>query len=120
MRKISEKNLGKKGEDLAVAFLQEKCNYKILERNYRFGKEEIDIIAFDDNTLVFIEVKTRKNEVFENPINAINSKKIDKIKKVADYFLFQKGFSDIECRFDAVLIIENSSDKIRLLKDAFR
>ena len=59
-------DLGKRGEDLATEYLMKK-GYKILERNFRAGKCEIDIVAKDGQKLVFVEVKTRKTDYFGQP-----------------------------------------------------
>jgi|YNPMSStandDraft_2_1061718.scaffolds.fasta_scaffold00005_41 putative endonuclease len=110
---------GKKGELEAAEYLIANHKYKILERNFRRGKEEIDIIAEDNGTIVFIEVKTRKDAKYEYPASSISQKKIEKIKRVAEFFLYQNGIYNVECRFDAVLILKNEN-KITLIKDAFR
>jgi putative endonuclease len=66
--------LGKKGEQLAIDFLIEK-EYKILEKNYRFQKAEVDIIAQKDAVLAVVEVKTRSSNYFGNPQDFVNPKK---------------------------------------------
>ena len=63
--------LGKWGEDLATAYLEQK-GYTIVERDWKSGRRDIDIIAIDGNTVVFVEVKTRKNSVFGEPEEAID------------------------------------------------
>ena len=67
--------LGKKGERIAVGFLLEQ-GYSIVERNWRFLKAEVDIIAQKDNIVVAVEVKTRSSKVFGNPQDFIDAKKI--------------------------------------------
>ncbi len=71
--------LGKKGEGLAIAFLEEN-DYKILERNYRFQKAEVDIIAFKDEILVGVEVKTRSTAHFGNPQEFVKSGRITMLR----------------------------------------
>lgn len=102
----SSKDFGKEGENLATDFLKSK-GYKIIERNYRFGKGEIDIIAEDPmvQETVFIEVKSRKNLEFGMPEYAITKRKINQIKKIAELYLFDKGIEEIDCRFDVVAIL---------------
>jgi putative endonuclease len=68
------KPLGSKGEDLAVRFLEKK-GYRILSRNFRTPVGEIDVIAEDRNTLVFIEVKTRTDDSFGHPFEAVTFRK---------------------------------------------
>ena len=90
-----KKDTGDKGEDLAVKLLED-SDYEIVERNYRFGKGEIDIIAKDKDTLVFVEVKTRKNLEFGPPELAITMNKQRQIKKIAEAYLFEKKIIDID------------------------
>ena len=68
-------DFGKWGEDLAVHYLSEK-GYAILERDWRYGHKDIDIIAISDDTLVFVEVKTRRNDTFMRPEQSVDWKKI--------------------------------------------
>lgn len=82
------KSKGNFGEDLASKFLIQN-GYKVIKRNFhsRFG--EIDIIATKNNTLVFVEVKTRSNSRFGSPIEAVTPKKVENIRKTAEYFCMQ-------------------------------
>lgn len=98
------RQLGLDGEAIAADFLQKK-GYKIVAKNFhsRFG--EIDIIAFDKNTIVFIEVKLRSNNSFGTPLEAITRSKIEKLKKTAYYYLTIHNLSNSDFRFDAVEIL---------------
>lgn len=110
--------LGKKGEDLAVEFLQ-KNNYKILERNWRFKKAEVDIIAIKKDILAVIEVKTRSSNYFGNPQDFVNQKKIQLLVEAINEYVISKDL-DVEVRFDIVAIIQNKNiSKIEHLEDAF-
>lgn len=110
--------LGKKGEDEAVAFLMKK-GYKILERNYRFKKAEIDIIARKDELLVAVEVKTRSTPDFGNPQDFVKPKKIKLLVMAFDHYITQNEL-DVDARFDIVAIIKNKSGmRIEHLEDAF-
>ena len=103
----TSKEFGKEGEDLAERMLRSK-NFRIIERNYRFGKTgEIDIIAEDPETqqLVFVEVKTRQNLEFGDPVLAITKNKIAQLKKVAAAYLYDKEIKEIDCRFDVVTVL---------------
>ncbi len=101
---LYNKKLGKKGEDIAVAYLIGK-GYEIIHRNFSFGRQgEIDIIATCNNILVFIEVKTRTNYKFGNPIEQISQQKRKKWYNAAQGFLYIKNISDKECRFDVIII----------------
>ena len=100
------KNFGKEGEDLAAEMLKGK-GYEILERNYRYGKGEIDIVAKDPENgfTVFVEVKSRKNLEFGAPEYAITKSKIKQVKKMAELYLYDKNITEIDCRFDVVAIL---------------
>lgn len=110
--------LGEKGEQLAVEFLQQK-GYRILERNWRFKKAEVDIIAKKDTILVIVEVKTRTSNYFGNPQDFVNPKKIQLLVEAANEYVISKDL-DVEVRFDIVAIIQNKNiSKIEHLEDAF-
>lgn len=111
--------LGKRGEQLAVSFLEKK-GYKILETNWTFGKAELDIIAMDRKALVFIEVKTRNNNNLNPPETAVNSKK-EKLMASAGAAYMRKINHDWEIRFDIISVIyKNENDfHIEHFEDAF-
>ncbi|WP_290700916.1 YraN family protein [Lacinutrix sp.] len=110
--------LGKKGEQLAVDFLLKK-GYHILERNYRFQKAEVDIIAQIKETLAIVEVKTRSTTDFGNPQDFVKPKQIQNLVKAVDEYVNVNGL-DFEVRFDIVAIVkENNKFKIEHLEDAF-
>lgn len=110
--------LGKKGEQLAIDFLI-KTEYKILEKNYRYLKAEVDIIAQKGTALAVIEVKTRSTDYFGNPQDFVNPKKIKLLLSAIDYYVIEKGL-DVEVRFDIIAIIhQNNKTKIEHLEDAF-
>ena len=114
------KNLGLKGEILAGKEL-EKRGYMILERNFTCKIGEIDIIAKNNNTLVFIEVRSRTKSDFGLPEESVNYKKQVKIREVAQYYLSKNNLHDVNCRFDVVGIVWESNKKIKmnLIKNAF-
>ena len=110
--------LGKKGEQLAVDFLL-KNNYDILERNYRFDKAEVDIIAQKDDIIAIIEVKTRSSIDFGNPQDFVKPKQIKNLVKAVDAYITENDL-DVEARFDIVAIVkENSKFQIEHLENAF-
>jgi putative endonuclease len=109
---------GKQGEDAAAQYLLQQ-GYRILEKNWRFEKAEIDLIATIENLLVFIEVKTRNNENFGYPEDAVKPKKQALIAKAADAYIEQNQYRG-EVRFDIVSVIKNGhSEKIYHISDAF-
>lgn len=107
---MNNKEKGKLGEDLAAKFLEEK-NYEILERNWRYGQfGEIDIIAKDNNTLVFVEVKTRSTTICGQPIEAIDAKKFLQIKNIANAYIMQSTQKYKSYRIDAVCVMLNPQE----------
>ena len=110
---------GEKGEFLAVRYLK-KNGYKILEQNYRTPLGEIDIIAKEKDTIVFVEVKSRKSIRFGSPKWAVTAKKQRKISMVALHYLKTKKQTDAKARFDVVSVISNQDDsQIDIIKNAF-
>ncbi len=98
MKLFTAKQRGDAGEDYTVRYLR-KNGYKILERNYRQKCGEIDIIAQHGEYIVFVEVKTRSANFLARPYEAVDRKKISKIRKTAAMYIAQKGL-DAYFRFD--------------------
>lgn len=110
--------LGKKGEQLAVDFLL-KNSYEIIERNYRFDKAEVDIIAKKKDILAIIEVKTRSTADFGNPQDFVKPKQIQRLVKAVDEYVTTNDL-DVEVRFDIIAIIkEGNGFNIEHLENAF-
>ncbi|MFN0728700.1 YraN family protein [Polaribacter gochangensis] len=110
--------LGKKGEQLAVDYLVQH-NYKIIARNYRFLKAEVDIIVQKEDILAAVEVKTRSTSDFGNPQDFINPKKIKLLVSAMDNFVVENDL-DVEVRFDIIAIVkQKNAFQIEHLKDAF-
>ncbi|MDO9581291.1 MAG: YraN family protein [Bacteroidales bacterium] len=111
-------NLGKKGEELAADHLR-KVGFKILLRNWRWGKHEIDIIAEKDDVIVFMEVKTRTDDFQMHPVTAVTNEKQKSIIWAADGYL-KKFNVDKESRFDVITIIKSGeSYQIDHIEGAF-
>lgn len=110
--------LGEKGEGIAVKFLKKK-GYKIIKQNFKTPAGEIDVIASEGKSLVFIEVKTRESIKYGRPFEAVNRIKKKKIANTA--MLYLKRFKELpSCRFDVVSIYyENGRPELELIKDAF-
>ena len=110
---------GQKSESLAVDCLK-KNGYKIIQQNYRTKLGEIDIIAKQGKSLVFIEVKARKSDRFGRPEMAVTPKKQRKISMTALYYLKSTKQSNIKARFDVVAIKSTSNGPdIKIIKNAF-
>ncbi|OGH19760.1 MAG: hypothetical protein A3D74_02360 [Candidatus Levybacteria bacterium RIFCSPHIGHO2_02_FULL_37_13] len=97
------------GEDKACEYLR-KNGYKIVERNFRKGYGEIDIVAIHENTLVFIEVKTRTSNSFGSPLEAINYWKLKSLIKTAQYYKMTHRNLPESLRIDAVSVILSGND----------
>ena len=110
--------LGQKGERLAVGYLKKK-GYSIIQKNFRTPLGEIDIIAKDKETLVFIEVKTRESLQYGQPFESVTGLKRRKIANVA--LLYLKKLDKIpDCRFDIISIYHKQGiAEVDLIKDAF-
>jgi len=109
---FTSKKFGEEGEQLALELLREK-GYEIIEKNYRFGKGEIDIIALDPETkyTVFVEVKTRNNLEYGEPEYAITLNKIKQLRRMAQAYLFDKDIRELDCRFDVIAILFRQKEK---------
>lgn len=119
MAKRYKQKLGVKGEEIATDFLEKK-GYKILKKNYRYKHKEIDIVAKDKNTVVFVEVKTIKSKKFGKPFEKIDFKKRKRIAEVAEAFLSENDLSGFDFRFDVVGIdLENDEKMVTHIPNAF-
>jgi putative endonuclease len=111
------KQVGNKGESLAEDYIKRK-GYKIIQRNYRCRLG--DIIAKDDDTIVFIEVRTKQNENFGSPQDSVTSTKINKISKTALSFIQEKNLSGFSYRFDFIAItFSQGKPNIEHIENAF-
>jgi putative endonuclease len=117
--KDPRRQLGDAGEVLAAAALK-KQGYKILERNFVAPLGEIDLIARQGKTYIFIEVKTRKGERFGTPQEAVNLAKQRKLRLLADYYLKQKRLGEVAVRFDVVgITIGEDAPRVEIIQNAF-
>jgi len=111
-------DLGKLGEELAVAFL-EKNGYSILETNWTFQKAEIDIVAKKENILAVVEVKTRSSIDFGLPQDFVKPKKIQLLVKAINEYVISNDL-DVEVRFDIIALHKEGNEfVIEHLEDAF-
>ncbi|OGI01530.1 MAG: hypothetical protein A2Y25_03430 [Candidatus Melainabacteria bacterium GWF2_37_15] len=109
---------GKKGEDTAVQYLEQQ-GFKIIEKNWRFSRYgEIDIIATDNDTLVFIEVKTRTSTAFGHPTEVITSKKLARMRKLAEIYINNNICTEYKnFRIDLIGILAEKTIEITHIKD---
>jgi putative endonuclease len=101
--RTSAQAVGRAGEAIALKFLRRK-KYTILETGFRRFRGEIDIIALDRKTLVFVEVKMRTGGAFGRPEESVTPAKQRQIRKVAEGYLLRHGLGDVDCRFDVISI----------------
>ena len=105
----STAEIGRRGEDVAVAHLEAK-GYRVLDRNYRFGREEIDVVAFeptpndDGGMIVFVEVKARSGDGYGAPEAAVDQAKQKAIRRVAEAYLHERRLIPSPTRFDVVAV----------------
>ena len=121
MRRFWNKLFGDRGERAAAKFLKRQ-GYRIVQRNYSTPWGEIDLVALDGNTIVFVEVKTRASLIAGRPEEAVTLEKQKTLTRMALSYL--KKYKLLECpaRFDVVAIIwpdDNSPPEIRHLRNAF-
>ncbi len=100
-----------KGEDLACEFLKKK-GYKIIERNFRKGYGEIDIVCLKNNTLIFVEVKTRTSTSYGTPIEAISYYKLKSLIKTAEFYAHLHPELPSTLRVDAVAVMLDNMGEI--------
>ena len=109
---------GKKSEIIASQYLKQK-GFKIIELNHKNKVGEIDIIAQDKEYLVFVEVKARLSRAFGDPLEAVNYKKQQKIRQVAELYLIKTKQINANCRFDVISILGNENLEIKHIENAF-
>jgi len=112
---MNKRRIGNEGEKVALIYLESK-GLKIIETNYRCKIGEIDIIARDYNTVVFIEVKYRKDIKMGRPYESVNYFKQNKIIKSAVWYAMEKNIYEMPMRFDVLEII---GEDIHWIKNAF-
>jgi len=123
---MPETNLGDRGEEIAAAFL-EKRGYRILERNYRFERGEVDIVCLapparvaPHGEIVFVEVKARSGDRFGRPEESVAAEKQRRIIETARAYLYERKLEGAPCRFDVLsIVMRPAGPVIEHLEDAF-
>ena len=108
---------GQLGEDIAAKYLEQK-GYTILERNYRFGKVELDIICEYKEEVIFVEVKTRTSDVMAYPERAVGKSKQRNIRLAAEQFMDDHNRKG-SVRFDIIAVVKGDKFEIEHIEDAF-
>jgi len=115
----SHNELGKWGEEMAAEYLLRQ-GYTIMERDWKSGHRDLDIIALDGNTVVFVEVKTRRNRLFTEPEMAVDYQKIRNLQQAANHYIKYRHINQ-EVRFDVITVVGsmNETPSVEHIKDAF-
>ncbi|MGQ0679046.1 MAG: YraN family protein [Actinomycetota bacterium] len=106
------------GEDAAAGMLAGK-GMKVVARNWRSRFGELDLVALDGATLVFVEVKCRRPDCLYEPALAVDRRKRDRLRRLAEAYLVLEQPSYLECRFDVVSVVACTPPRIRHFVDAF-
>lgn len=113
----STNSIGKSGESLAFTFMINQ-GFKILERNWRCHRDEIDLIAECEDCIIFVEVKTRKSDTFGSPQEFVTKKKQRFMIRAANQFLIDRDI-DKPARFDIIAITNDEEEPLEHIPDAF-
>ncbi|HEY3875918.1 MAG TPA: YraN family protein [Candidatus Kapabacteria bacterium] len=118
--RLTKEELAKLGEDHAAKHVAA-LGYRIVKRNFRYSKiGEIDIVAYDDECLVFIEVKARQDHSHGEPEASVNPRKQSQLKRVARMYYYVNAIAEAACRFDVIAVdIFGGKTDIRHHKNAF-
>ncbi len=104
---VSRKRIGEEGERIAVQYL-EKNGYQIIERNFRCRRGEIDIIAWKENEIIFVEVKTRTSKICGNPAEAVTKRKKKHLYLAAGYYMMLRKIEEYPARIDVIEILHEN------------
>ncbi|MCR4580457.1 MAG: YraN family protein [Treponema sp.] len=116
---MNTRSLGNEGENRACLYLEEK-GYKIIDRNWRTQRGEIDIIAYKENTIVFVEVKTLPNGTLDMIQKELNHQKQQRILKTSKcYLLNHRQYNDSYVRFDVIVIDMPGLEEVYHIENAF-
>ncbi|MFQ5585944.1 MAG: YraN family protein [Thermodesulfobacteriota bacterium] len=111
--------LGKRGEEVAADLLK-MAGYRVIERNFRCRGGEVDIVALDGKTIVFVEVKTRRSKEFGPPKLAVDGRKQRQLVKAALTYLKEKRLLNTAARFDVVgIVVRDDGHEVEHIKNAF-
>ena len=114
-------DLGRWGEEVAATYLQRK-GYTVIEQDWKSGHRDLDIIALNEtkDTLVFVEVKTRRNQMFTDPVDAVGYQKIRNLQQAANHYVKYRRI-DLDIRFDIITVVgtPDIEPDISHIEDAF-
>ena len=111
--------LGQNGEDVAAAFYEAR-GFDVLDRNYRVGEGEIDVIARREGLVVFCEVKTRRSDSWGQPAEAVDWRKQQRLRRLAARYMRERKPGPAEIRFDVVsIVVREGRTEVTHLPSAF-
>lgn len=112
---------GKEAEQIAASYLESK-GWIVLDQNYFFERAEVDIVAFDNECIIFVEVKSRSNTYFGWPEEYIDEEKEKNIHKAAEAWMYERRMEGSPARFDVISIVQKNREapEIKHFIDAFR
>ena len=121
MAKKSHRKIGDEAEELACAYLESK-GWTILDRNYFFQRSEVDIVAYDETAIVFVEVKMRTSTLFGHPQEFVTEQKAGHVFKAAEAWIYERKMDGSPVRFDVVAILQErgKAPEFTHLQDAYR
>lgn len=111
--KHNTRKTGSIGEDIAVTFLEEN-GYTVLDRNYAFERSEVDIVAYNQKEIIFVEVKMRSSLSYGRPEDAVTEEKKKSIYKAAEAWMYERKMEGAPVRFDVVAIMKESGEKAEI------
>lgn len=116
----STHRIGRDGEAVAAEYLSN-AGFRVIDRNVRFRSGELDLVAYEGETLVFVEVKARRSIAFGSPQEAVDRRKQLRLARLAETYLARRRLSKSPCRFDLVVVEwrRDSSPRIALFRNAF-
>lgn len=117
----SARDKGFEAEKIAAAYLESK-GWIVLDQNYFFQRSEVDIVAYDQSCIVFVEVKARSDTYFGHPEEFIDESKERNIHKAAEAWMYERKMEGSPARFDVIAIVQkgNEAPEIKHFEDAFR
>jgi putative endonuclease len=117
----SARDKGSEAEKIAAAYLESK-GWIVLDQNYFFQRAEVDIVAYDQTCIVFVEVKSRSDTYFGHPEESIDHIKERNIHKAAEAWMYERKMEGSPARFDVITIVRkgNEAPEIKHFEDAFR
>jgi putative endonuclease len=119
MSPASNRQKGTLGEAIAVNFLKQN-GYEVIEQNYYYRHGEIDIIAKEQDALVFVEVKSRKSAKFGAPEEFVTPKKQELLRRTAEGYMIERNIGEANCRFDVVaIILKEGKAECNVFRDCF-